>query len=258
MTDAAATQAVSWSRRVRSISVFPRSFRACLGACATLALAACTVAGPQSALDPAGPAAAAIARSWWLMFWGALLVWVLVLGLVLVGMQRARGMSSTGARRLIVVGGLVLPVVLLAALLVHGTLTSDRVTGRADAVDHVVEVSARQWQWDFVYLDADGRPLATSTDVLAMPLGGMVEFRIDSADVIHSFWIPRLGGKIDAVPGRTNVLRLRADRDGPMRGQCAEFCGLDHAIMAFEVQVLGADAYAAWLRDHAIGTGGTP
>ncbi|WP_343237090.1 cytochrome c oxidase subunit II [Xanthomonas sp. XNM01] len=230
--------------------------RALLCPAATLILCACSASGPQSALDPAGPAAAAIARSWWLMFWAALAIWTLVVALVLMGMQRARGMTASGGRRLIVIGGLVLPVVLLAALLVYGTLTSDRVTGRGAEVDHVVAVSARQWQWDFVYLDDAGQPLATSTDVLAMPLGGMVEFRIDSADVIHSFWIPRLGGKIDAIPGRTNVLRLRADAAGPMRGQCAEFCGLDHALMAFEVRVLEADAYAAWLREHAIGQGG--
>jgi cytochrome c oxidase subunit II len=68
--------------------------------------------------------------------------------------------------------------------------------------------------------------------------------------VIHSFWIPRLGGKIDAIPGRENVIRLRADRRGPMRGQCAEFCGLDHATMAFDVVVLDADALPRWLEDN--------
>ncbi|AKC85432.1 cytochrome c oxidase subunit II [Pseudoxanthomonas suwonensis] len=214
-------------------------------------LAACR--GPQSALDPAGPAAEAIAGTWWLMFWGACAVWLLVVALVLAGMRRERGLSAAGARRMIVGGGLVLPTVLLAALLVHGTLSSDRITGRSAEVEHVVAVTARQWQWEFVHLDRDGTPLAVTTDVLAMPLGAMVEFRIDSADVIHSFWIPRLGGKIDAIPGRTNVLRLRADRAGPIRGQCAEFCGLEHAIMAFDVRVLEADDYAAWMRTHAVG-----
>lgn len=187
------------------------------------------------------------------MFWGACAVWLLVVALVLAGMRRERGLSAAGGRRMIVGGGLVLPTVLLAALLVHGTLASDRITGRGAEVEHVVAVTARQWQWDFVHLDRDGAPLAASTDELAMPLGAMVEFRIDSADVIHSFWIPRLGGKIDAIPGRTNVLRLRADRAGPIRGQCAEFCGLEHALMAFEVRVLEKDEYAAWLRTHAVG-----
>ncbi|HET6397836.1 MAG TPA: cytochrome c oxidase subunit II [Pseudoxanthomonas sp.] len=212
------------------------------------ALAACR--GPQSALDPAGPAAEAIAGTWWLMFWGALAVWLLVVALVLAGMRRRRGLSPAGGRRMIVAGGLVLPGVLLTALLVHGTLASDRITGRDARVRHVVEVTARQWRWDFRYLDGGGAPLAASTGVLAMPLGEMVEFRIGSADVIHGFWIPRLGGKIDAIPGRTNVLRLRADAPGPMRGQCAEFCGVGHAPMGFEVRVLPPADYAAWLRAH--------
>ena len=216
---------------------------------AVLWLAACS--GPQSALDPAGPAAAAIADIWWLMFWGATVVWLLVVALLLLGLRRRRNLSESAGRRMIVAGGLVLPTLVLGALLVYGTVSSDRITGRNAGIGQVVQVTARQWQWDFVYLGRDGQPLAASTDVLAMPLGEMVEFRIDSVDVIHSFWIPRLGGKVDAIPGRTNVLRLRADSTGPMRGQCAEFCGLEHAIMGFEVRVLDADAHAAWLREHA-------
>ncbi len=220
-------------------------------------LAAC--AGPQSALDPAGPAADAIAGIWWLMFWGALAIWTLVTVLLLLGLRRRRGMSERAGRRMILAGGLVLPTCALAALLVYGTLASDRITGRKAHVGHVVLVTARQWQWEFVYAGPDGTPVAASTDALALPLGEMVEFRIGSADVIHSFWIPRLGGKMDAIPGRTNVLRLRADSAGPMRGQCAEFCGLEHAFMAFDVQVLAPDAYAAWLRGHAVPAAeGTP
>jgi len=217
-------------------------------------LAGC--AGPQSALDPAGPSASAIAGIWWAMFWGALLVWALVTVLLLLGLRRRRNLSEAGGRRMIVAGGLVLPTVVLLALLVHGTLASDRVTGRSADARHVVAVTGRQWHWDFVHLGDDGQPLAASTDLLVMPLGRMVEFRIQSADVIHSFWIPRLGGKIDAIPGRTNVLRLQADQAGPIRGQCAEFCGLEHAFMGFEVQVLAPAEYEAWLRDNAVALAG--
>jgi len=210
-------------------------------------------AGPQSALDPAGPAASAIATSWWLMASGALAAWTLVLVLAALAMRRRRRPAATSGGRLIIAGGVLLPTSLLSALLVYGTLASDRITGSGAQVGHVVQVTARQWQWEFEYLDADGATLAASIDELAMPLGEMVEFRVDSSDVIHSFWIPRLGGKIDAIPGRTNVLRLRADQVGPMRGQCAEFCGLEHALMAFEVTVLAPEDYAGWLRDNAIG-----
>ena len=207
--------------------------------------------GPQSTLDPAGPAAGAIATSWWLMATGALAAWSIVLVLAALAMRRRRRLAPASGRRLILAGGVLLPSMLLVALLVYGTLASDEISGERAQAGQVVRVTARQWQWEFEYLARDGTAQAASVDHLAMPLGTMVEFHVRSEDVIHSFWIPRLGGKIDAIPGRSNVLRLRADRAGPMRGQCAEFCGLEHAVMAFEVNVLEPDAYARWLQDHA-------
>jgi len=225
---------------------------ACIAA--PILLTACR--GPQSALDPAGPAASAIATSWWLMAVGALIAWAVVLLLAGLAMRRRRGLGTRGGQRMILVGGVLVPATLLAALLVYGTLASDRVTGASDDVEHVVHVTARQWQWEFEYLDAAGAPVAASVDHLALPLDAMVEFHIDSVDVIHSFWIPRLGGKIDAIPGRTNVWRLRAAQAGPMRGQCAEFCGLEHAHMEFDVTVLEADAFAQWLQANSIAAAG--
>ncbi|MGJ4728552.1 cytochrome c oxidase subunit II [Luteimonas sp. SDU101] len=186
---------------------------------------------------------------------GALAAWSLVLLLAALAMRRRRRLAPAAGRRMILAGGVALPTTLLVALLVYGTLASDRITGERDQVGQVVQVTARQWQWDFAYLDRGGQVLATSTDALAMPLGTTVEFRVDSEDVIHSFWIPRLGGKIDAIPGRTNVLRLRADQAGPIRGQCAEFCGLEHALMAFDVTVLEPAAFAGWLAENAVDGG---
>ncbi len=189
----------------------------------------------------------------------ALVAWGIVLGLAAVAMRRRRRLAPASGGRLILAGGVLLPATLLIALLVYGTLASDRITGESAQAGQVVRVTARQWQWEFEYLDDAGTPVAASVDQLALPLGTMVEFHVESADVIHSFWVPRLGGKIDAIPGRTNVLRLRADHSGPMRGQCAEFCGLEHALMAFEVTVLDADAYTRWLQDNAVaGHGGAP
>ncbi|TYT23970.1 cytochrome c oxidase subunit II [Luteimonas viscosa] len=229
-----------------------RTIRRSVFGAASLALLLAACGGPQSALDPAGPAAEEIATGWWLMFAGACAAWTLVLALVLLAMRRGRGLAPRAGGRLILAGGVALPTVLLAALLVYGTLASDRVTGSGADVAHVVRVTARQWRWEFEYLDRDGVVRAASVDRLAMPLGEMVEFHVGSIDVIHSFWIPRLGGKVDAIPGRTNLLRLRADRTVPMRGQCAEFCGLEHARMAFRVDVLDARAYRAWLRENAV------
>src|SRR5690606_14339449 len=153
-------------------------------------LAGC--AGPQSALDPAGPSASAIAGIWWGLFWMALAVWLLVTVLLLAGLRRRRHLSEAGARRLIVAGGLVLPTVVLLGLLVHGNLASDRVTGRSADASHVLGVARRLWHCDFVYLGADGRPVVASIDLLSKPVGPMVESRIDGSDVIHSFWFPRL------------------------------------------------------------------
>jgi cytochrome c oxidase subunit 2 len=220
------------------------------------ALVTTACSGPQSTLDPAGPAAAAIATTWWWMLGGALLVWALVLGLLLRALLRGENTRALARpRRLIFAGGLVLPTVVLASLLVYGSLHSQRITGSGSDVDLVVAVDARQWQWTFRYLDDAGDTRATTIDALVLPRGRMVEFQVRSKDVIHSFWIPRLGGKIDAVPGRVNRLRLRADRAGAIRGQCAEFCGLEHARMAFDVRVLEPDAWEAWLRTQQAAAG---
>lgn len=202
-------------------------------------------------LDPAGPAAAEIARGGWLMIGLFTLVWIGVLLLLWYTLRR-RGPGDAPRRpeRLIPLGGVALPLVVVAGLLVYGTLTSARVTGVGSEPDAVIDVTARQWQWHFRYRDANDRVIGESIDELALPLGRMIEFRITSEDVIHSFWIPRLGGKVDAIPGRVNTLRLRADRDTPMRGQCAEFCGLDHARMLFPVRVIDADALAGWLESR--------
>ncbi|MEN1958794.1 cytochrome c oxidase subunit II [Luteimonas sp. MJ246] len=215
---------------------------------AALALAATGCAGPQSTLDPAGPAAEAIAGIWWAMFWGAMAVWLLVMALVSWALFRGRNTRALAKpQRLIVGGGLLLPPVLLAGLLVYGSVSSARITGLGQEVDARVDVVAGRWRWHFRYYDDAGRVVGESLDVLSMPRGRLVEFRITSADVIHSFWIPRLGGKIDAVPGRVNRLRLRADGGGRIRGQCAEYCGTGHTRMAFEVLVQDDAAHADWL-----------
>ncbi|MCD9028840.1 cytochrome c oxidase subunit II [Luteimonas sp. BDR2-5] len=229
-------------RRRATALAFSAVAPALLGACG----------GPQSALSPAGPAAATIAQGWWLMATAFTAVWAIVLALLWLALRRRDGDSALRhPRRLIVAGGFVLPTVVLAALLVWGSLTSGRLAWPGEEPDAVIDVTARQWQWHFHYRDADGAVVAESLDEVVLPLGRMVELRITSDDVIHGFWIPRLAGKIDAIPGRVNVLRLQADEATPMRGQCAEFCGLDHARMEFRVRVVDDAAWAAWLAGDA-------
>lgn len=149
------------------------------------------------------------------------------------------------ARRWIIGGGVLLPgvsvVVLLGFGIPLGQPTSSASARGAQPLK--IEVTGRQWRWEIRYPEQG----VALVDRLVIPAGRPVEFHVGSADVIHAFWIPRLGGKIDAIPGRTNVLRLRADRAGRYRGQCAEFCGDRHAHMALVVEVLDAGAFDDWL-----------
>lgn len=211
--------------------------------------AASGCSGVQSTLDPAGPAATAIAQTWWLMAIGAGVIFALVMGLLWHTLaRRGNGREAVHGTRLIVAGGLLLPSLTLIALLVYGTNVGRRVAAVESPTTLVVQVVGRQFHWDFHYLpDGDAQPVAATTDVLVLPRGRTVEFRVTSTDVIHSFWIPRLGGKIDAIPGRINPLRLRADRAGPISGQCAEFCGREHAHMRFDVLTLPPAQFDRWL-----------
>lgn len=220
--------------------------RATLACTLLVTLAGCQ--GSQSTLDPGGPAAQAIASIWWIMLAGACAVFLLVMGLLAVTMSGRHRPALRRPGLLVAAGGLALPIVTLVALLVYGTLAGREVIALGKDSDLVVEVSGRQWQWQFTYLDAAGSPVATTTDALVLPLDALVEFRIGSEDVIHSFWIPRLGGKMDAIPGRINTLRLQASEPGAFRGQCAEFCGLDHAHMSFDVDVRQYPEFNAWLQ----------
>jgi len=105
-----------------------------------------------------------------------------------------------------------------------------------------VEAHAHMWWWRFTHYDAEGRPVVTANE-LHIPAGRAVDVHITSADVIHSFWVPRLTGKLDAIPGHENVQRLRAGAPGTFAARCAEFCGLQHTQMGFEVRAHAPEDY---------------
>lgn len=197
---------------------------------------------PLSTLDTAGPAAAAVAQLWWVMLAGASLIFAVVATLLAYAFWRADRTIEVSGRRWIVGGGLVFPTVTLSALLAYSLLVGERVLARVDPNALVVEAVASQFAWTFRYPD---RPDLPPSDVLAIPVGRTVEMRVTSTDVIHSFWVPALAGKIDAIPGHVNVIRLRADRPGIYRGQCAEFCGAGHAAMGFLVEARAGDTPAS-------------
>lgn len=211
-----------------------------------LALGGCS--GDFSALDPAGPSAASIANLWWAMLWGSFALFTLVLGLFLAAVLVPRFGRGVSQARWIILGGLILPVPVLAGLTFYAFAQGEfLLKGAVSEANEVLEVRAigRMWQWQFSYPSVSGGPV--HTDILHIPAGRTIEIIAESEDVIHSFWVPRLGGKIDAVPGHSSRLRIRADQPGRYGGICSEYCGTGHAGMQFEVRALGQDDFRDFL-----------
>lgn len=143
------------------------------------------------------------------------------------------------------------PTILLVAIAIP-TLIAIVDLGEAAGPDALpVTVEAIQWDWTFVYpeiTDADGNILATKD--LYLPVDQEVDFSLHSPDVIHSFWVPKLAGKQDVIPGRTNHLKFKAESMGTFHGQCVEFCGLSHAIMTFTTTVVTQEEFDAWAQEQ--------
>ena len=205
----------------------------------------------QSILHPAGEGAARIARLWWILFGVGMLVYVTVLALAAWGLLRSRrGETAPRDDRAglwLGVGGLLVPVTVLGGVLALtlGALAADAAAD-ARAGDVRIKVVAKQWWWEIEYHDSvPARRLHTANE-LHVPVGRAVRLELEARDVIHSFWVPRLQAKRDMIPGRKHVFWLRADSAGVYRGQCAEFCGMQHAKMAFVVVAHPPAEYAAW------------
>ena len=220
-----------------------------LAACAlTVVLGGC--GGVQSALDPAGREAHDVAVLFWAMLAGSAVIWLGVVGAAVYATRIRPGPHEQRVgRALILGGGVALPLVVLTGLLVPGLAMIPAL--RAPAVDPLrIEVSGEQWWWRVAYLRPGMEPVESANEV-RLPRGRRVELVLVSPDVIHSFWIPSLAGKIDMIPGRVNRMVLEPTRTGLFRGQCAEFCGTSHALMAFAVVVMEPDAFDAWLAHAA-------
>lgn len=205
-------------------------------------------------LDPEGPVAESMANLWWFMLALGVAVFAIFTGLLLVGLFRRRRPAeprTDGPTRerfgwMIVGGGVLLPVVVVGAVFVATVVAMRDVarTAPADALE--IEIVGHQWWWEVRY-PAEG---ITLVDELHIPVGRPVAFRLTSADVIHSFWVPALGGKMDLLPDGVNTLILEADEPGVHNSVCAEFCGLDHAQMKLIVVAEPADEFAAWVADQ--------
>lgn len=219
-----------------------------------LAVSGCTVigGGPQSVNEPAGDN---MRRIWDLfvpIFWMSVVVFVIVQGILIYAVVRFRRRPDSpmphamhGNTKL-EIAWTIAPALILAVIAVP-TLTTIADFARDPGEEALtVEVIGHQWWWEFRYPDQD---IVTAGD-LVIPVDRPIRFQLHSADVIHSFWVPRLAGKTDVVPGHVRTMHFTAQEIGGFRGQCAEFCGIQHAQMAFWVDVKSADDFDAWVAEH--------
>ncbi|WP_235919472.1 cytochrome c oxidase subunit II [Aureimonas psammosilenae] len=201
-----------------------------MGSLLLLTSGASGCAGNLSVLDPAGPAAHSTAILWWVMLAGAAAIMALVLALVALAFAKPGIGRSVDPKRWLVWGGLVFPGVVLSALLVFALGLGEHLLPHRHPDTYTVEAVPVQWAWTFRYPGG-----AETMNILHLPAGRPIDVRVVGTDVIHSFWVPRLGGKVDAIPGHVNTLRLQADRPGSYGGVCSEFCGIGHSNMGFTV-----------------------
>lgn len=221
-------------------------FRRLVAICASATLFGCSdnLSGDLSVLDPAGPAAREIATLWWVMLTGSVLLFLLVMGLFAAVMLKPGFGSRFPAKTWIMTGGFLMPVPVLAVLLVFAFAMGERhLPWRGDHNPVRIEARAYMWYWEFHYLDyPDTEP---TIGVMHMPARYDVDIVATSDNVIHGFWVPRLGGKVDAIPGHDTTVRLYADRPGSYGGICAEYCGTGHAAMTFRVKAHTPEAFFA-------------
>ncbi|WP_425409835.1 cytochrome c oxidase subunit II [Hyphococcus sp.] len=211
-----------------------------------LILTACD--GPQSAMSGGGPEAARTLLLAEIMFWGGGVITVFILALTAIAIwSPPRWKQNLKDERAIIAGGILFPVVTLSALLFYGFIVFSANANIVDDRDPVrITITGEQWWWRVVYEQGDGTTTESANE-LRLPVGQPVELKLKSADVLHSFWIPAYAGKVDMVPGRTNVLRLVADEAGVVRGQCAEYCGGAHAFMSLYAIAMPPEAYVDWM-----------
>lgn len=222
----------------------PRAARTTTGTVVPAVLAGCQT--DQSALHPASDQVRDIATLFWAMTAGGAVIWLVVMGITVYAvLGRNKPVTERFADRFILTCGVIFPTVVLAALLVFGLRLMPG-TGAAMEPALRIHVTGEQFWWRVIYETADGGRVETANQI-RLPLGQDVELHLTAQDVIHSFWIPPLGGKLDMIPGRTNILHLSPDEAGTFRGVCAEFCGMSHALMAFEAVVEPPEDFARWL-----------
>ncbi len=205
----------------------------------------------MSALEPAGRDAERLSVLFTWMWFGALVIWLGMIGLALWVPRSEAAASARGRRALIIGGGVVFPLVVLTLLLVFGVAELPATLARGH--DRVtLEITGRQWWWRVRYLEPGFEPLELANEI-RLPVGRRIDAHLLSDNVVHSFWVPALTGKMDMVPGRINRIALEPTRTGTFQGACAEFCGLSHAHMHLDVVTLEPAAFEQWLAAQRAG-----
>jgi cytochrome c oxidase subunit 2 len=212
----------------------------------------------QSIFGPAGPAAASIANLTWWFIGICTFFYVLTIGALGWAIVRRRKPSDDDAATSRRLGAVIAVTIGLVTVTLVGLSVASVVTGRGLTAPPrqgpiTIDVIGHQWWWDFQYHDPQPNEWVTSPNELHIPVGVPVVLKATSRDVIHSFWVPNLHGKRDLLPGMTTHTWIQADKPGVYRGQCAEFCGHQHAHMAFLVIAEPMDRFQAWLQQQRRG-----
>ncbi len=209
--------------------------------------------GTLSTMNPAGPAAATIATMWWVLLFGSVVIFLLVMALLFLGFRRQHvadfPQTDTRYEQVWIWGlGLGFSMTVLAALTGHGLVIGERLLPHPEPEVITVRAEGAQWVWRFSYDDVPGH---STEGILHIPAGRSVDVEITSTDVIHSFWVPRLAGKLDAIPGHMNVLRIEADLPGDYAGVSAEFSGAGYTGHRFTVRAHDEASWNAFLQGES-------
>ncbi len=202
---------------------------------------------PPPVLDPAGPYSSQVTTLAWALFaLGVFVTGVVIAALWVAIKGPVRWKKKLGGERAIWIGGIAFPGIVLTGLLFWGLTLTASLTEPIRGDEMRIRVTGEMWWFRVQYLDADGAVIIEDANELHIPVGVPVVLELESADVIHSFWVPHLSGKKDMIPGRRTLLRIEADRAGEFGGVCAEYCGRQHALMGFVAVAHDEGAWKAW------------
>lgn len=219
--------------------------------------------GVQTSIDPAGPQSLRLSQLWWLMFFVCSLVFGLVILSTLLAISRRESSvvqsppdlnpseKQENRRRNMVIAATSTTIAVLLAFLIFSFSVGRSMTAELASKNALtIEITGHQWWWEVRYLDASVSNIFTTANEIHLPVGVPVTFKLHAADVIHSFWVPNLSGKKDLIPGKDASIWLQADRPGSFRGQCAEYCGLQHAHMALWIVAEPQPQFEAWRQNQ--------